>query len=84
MKKKKFPKEPDRYQILDVIHESYAEFVIFDSDDTEVAKGSIKWDNCSNWEIYESHFCGLEEMKEFHKVMERCYEIAKLYSCRCR
>ncbi len=79
MRKKKFPKEPerpDKYIIIDVLHESYMEFVIYDSDETEVAKGTIKWDNCSNWEVYEAHFCELEDMKEFHKAMEKCYEIA--------
>lgn len=53
------------------------EFAIFDEDETEVAHGYIKWDNCSNWELNEQmHFCGLEEMKKFHKAMDRCYEIA--------
>ncbi len=77
-KKKKLPKEPERperYTIIDALHDSYMEFAIFD-DDTEVAKGTIKWDNCSNWEVYEAHFCELKDMQEFHKALEKCYEIA--------
>lgn len=81
MRKKKLPKEPERperYQILDVLHESGSlmDFVIFDSDETEIAKGSIKWDNCSNWKVYENHFCELKDMQEFHRAVEKCYEIA--------
>lgn len=74
-KKGRRPEEQEKYTIVENVCNAYVEFAIFEWDD-EVARGFIKWDNRSNWEFDQMSFAELKEMQEFHKVLEKCYEIA--------
>lgn len=51
--------------------------------DTPLVKGYIKWDGCSNWDFplepgvsHPLHFCGLQEVTAFSKMMPELYKWA--------
>lgn len=46
-------------------------------DDKELfLSGFVKWDGCSNWDIGQKHFCGVQEAEGIGKLLRQLYEIA--------
>lgn len=69
------------YEFKATPNEYYIDFSIIENDEDLVAKGYVKWDGCSNWDISPEnvmiHFCSGTDIKEFGQILESCYEYAK-------
>ena len=77
----------DKYSVKVVATEQHSvSYAIQEKDGSDaevVCKGSIKWDQCSNWDMTPEnvmlHFCGVEDVVKFQEALSACYTHAKEY-----
>lgn len=42
----------------------------------QIAKGYVKWDGCSEWDVEGWHACSKKQLKDMSEIFSRCWDMA--------